>query len=184
MTMETVKVGKSIQKYLRISPQKVRLVLDTIRSQGADQAMTTLKHSNRKAARLILTGLKSALANAKVLKLDEKKLFVSVAKADVGPTLKRFLPRSMGRADRLLKRTSHITVIVREGKRDVNEAVKTGKKEEVKEVKSKEPKAKKEKQQATLRQAQGGEQSRTTSDKKQDNKKTETKLKKTKGASK
>ena len=70
MTVETARVGKSIQKYLRISPRKVRPVLNTIRSQSATRAINILRTSDKKAARLILTGLKSALANAKVLKLD------------------------------------------------------------------------------------------------------------------
>lgn len=143
MTVETARVGRSIQKYLRISPRKVRPVLNTIRSQSATRAINILRTSDKKAARLILTGLKSALANAKVLKLDEAKLYVSEAKADGGPILKRFLPRSMGRADRILKRTTHITVIVKEGRKDVNEVKSAAKKEEVKEVKTKEPKAKK-----------------------------------------
>jgi large subunit ribosomal protein L22 len=122
------KTATCILKYLRISPRKVGLVLETIRRKNIPQAKAVLANTNKKAARFILNALNSAAANAKVLKLDEKRLFVSEAKADAGPTLKRFLTRSMGRADRLLRRTCHITVTVKEGRAPVSEpaASKTG----------------------------------------------------------
>ena len=150
MTAENIKIGKSVQKYMRISPQKVRLVINLIKRKGTDAAATILKNNNRKAAKVILLGLKSAVANAKVLKMDEAKLFVSEAKADCGPTLKRFMTRSMGRADRMLRRTSHITVLVREGKKDVNE-IKAAAKAEPKEVKTKAPKVKSEEKAVKLK---------------------------------
>ena len=112
--METTKVGKCILKYLRIGPRKARLVCNTIIRKPANQALFNLRFMNKKAARFVLEGLKSAIANAKVLKLDPEKLYVSEAKADVGPLMKRFMARSMGRADRMVHRTTHITVTVRE----------------------------------------------------------------------
>jgi len=143
MAAENIKIGKSVQKYIRISPQKARLVIDLIKRKGTDAAATILKNNSRKAAKLILLGLKSAVANARVLKLDEAKLYVSEAKVDCGPTLKRFMTRSMGRADRMLRRTSHITVLVSEGKKDVNE-IKMVAKAEPKEAKAKAVKVKSE----------------------------------------
>ena len=124
MAVERAKVGRSIQKHLRLSPRKVRLVLDTIRGKDIETAAVTLKNSTKKAARLISLGLKSAVSNAKQLKLDESRLFVSEVRADGGPTFKRFMTRSMGRADKLLKRTTHITVIVSEGKKKIITGVK------------------------------------------------------------
>jgi large subunit ribosomal protein L22 len=109
-----MKTAVCILKYLRIGPRKVRLVLATIRRKPVDQALAILKHTNKKAAHLVYQAVKSAAANAKVLKMDEARLYVSEAKADGGPLMKRFMTRSMGRADRMLRRTSHITVRVAE----------------------------------------------------------------------
>ncbi len=106
---------KAVTKYLRIAPRKMRLVIDTIRKRPALEAMGILSLLNKKGARMAAKTLKSAIANAKNLKLDEKRLYVADIRADGGPVLKRFLTRSMGRADRLLKRTTHLTVIVCEG---------------------------------------------------------------------
>lgn len=113
-SMETTKVGKCILKYLRIGPRKARLVCNTIIRKPANEALFSLKYMNKKAARFVYQGLKSAIANATVLKLDPAKLYVAEAKADTGPLMKRFMARSMGRADRMVHRTTHITVIVRE----------------------------------------------------------------------
>lgn len=106
---------KAVTKYLRIAPRKLRLVIDTIRKRPALEAMGILSLLNKKGARMAAKTLKSAIANAKNLKLDEKRLYVCDIRADGGPVLKRFLSRSMGRADRLLKRTAHLTVVVCEG---------------------------------------------------------------------
>ena len=105
-------------KYLRISPRKVRLVLDLVRNKHVDDARDILANLNKKAARLTGELLKSAVANAKVKKMDEETLFISDIRADGGPTMKRFMSRAMGRADRILKRTSHIKVVLIEKKRE------------------------------------------------------------------
>jgi large subunit ribosomal protein L22 len=103
---------------MRIGPRKVRIVLETIRRKPTAQAMYQLQTMKQKAARMVFQTLKSAVANAKIKKMDENRLFVLIAKADGGPTMKRFLTRSMGRADRILKRTSHITIIVSDGQKE------------------------------------------------------------------
>lgn len=106
--------AKALGRYLRISPRKMRLVINTIRRKPADRALLELSFIHRKAARMAHKVLKSAIANAKVLKMDAGRLVVSDVRADGGPVLKRFFSRSMGRADRMLKRTTHLTVILRE----------------------------------------------------------------------
>lgn len=106
--------AKALIKYLRIAPRKVRLVIDTVRNKPVREALYRLQAINKKAARLAEEAVKSALANAQVLKMDEGRLVVSEIKADGGPTFKRFMSRSMGRADRILKRTTHLTVVLEE----------------------------------------------------------------------
>lgn len=106
---------KAVAKYIRISPQKARLVADVIRGMSADQAVTTLRFMPKKAARIIRRVLESAIANADHnTSVDVDSLFVKEIQIDGGPMLKRFSPRAMGRATRILKRTSHITVVVDE----------------------------------------------------------------------
>lgn len=112
--------ARAVIKYLRIAPRKVRLVLDTIREKPVKEALYRLAVLNKKGARLAEEGLKSALANAKVLKMDEGRLYVSEVKADGGPTFKRFMSRSMGRADRILKRTTHLTVVLEEAAKKIS----------------------------------------------------------------
>lgn len=107
---------KAVVKHVRIAPRKMRLVIDTIRRRPALEAVGMLTLMPKKAARIAVKVVKSAIANAKNLGLDEKRLIVSDIRADGGPSMKRFLTRSMGRADRILKRTTHLTVIVAEGK--------------------------------------------------------------------
>jgi large subunit ribosomal protein L22 len=100
-------------RYIRQSPFKVRQVLDMIRGLPIDEARALLAHVNRRAAEPVGKLLDSAVANAEHnLALDEEELFIEAAYADEGPTLKRFRPRARGRATRILKRTSHITIIV------------------------------------------------------------------------
>jgi len=99
--------------FARISPQKARLVADQIRGKSVDQALEILAFSNKKAADLIKKVLESAIANAEhnegadIDDLNVAKIFV-----DEGPIMKRIMPRAKGRADRILKRSSHITVVV------------------------------------------------------------------------
>ncbi len=102
-------------KYVRESPFKVRRVLDLVRGLPVEEARTVLEFTNRKAAGTVKKVLDSAIANAEHnFALDAEELFVSKAYADEGPTLKRWRPRARGRATKILKRTSHITIVVAE----------------------------------------------------------------------
>jgi large subunit ribosomal protein L22 len=106
---------KAVAKYIRVSPQKARLVADVIRGMKADTAVTTLRFMPKKAARILRKVLESAVANADQRdSVDVDTLYVKEITVDGGPMLKRFSPRAQGRATRILKRTSHITVIVDE----------------------------------------------------------------------
>lgn len=100
-------------KYIRESPNKVRRVLDLVRGLPVDEAQAVLQFTNRKAATTIKKVLDSAVANAEHnFALDVEDLFIAEAYADEGPTLKRWRPRARGRASQILKRTSHITIVV------------------------------------------------------------------------
>lgn len=106
---------KAVQRYARTSAQKARLVADQVRGKPVDEALNMLKFSPRKAAVLIRKVLASAVANAENnMSMDVDKLFVSRIMVDEGPSLKRVQPRAKGRADRIVKRTSHISVWVAE----------------------------------------------------------------------
>ena len=104
-------------KYLRIAPRKMRPVINVIRYQHPEKALYLLASVNKKSARMIEKLLKSAVANAKVLGMDHARLTISDIRADGGPVMKRLMERSMGRADRLVKRTTHLTIILTEGTR-------------------------------------------------------------------
>jgi large subunit ribosomal protein L22 len=105
--------AKAIAKYIRISPRKVRLVVDLIRGKKVDEALSILKYTPKRASEAVTKVVKSAAANAEHnLQADKEELFVTSAYVDQGPTFKRFQPRAMGRADVLRKRTSHITIVV------------------------------------------------------------------------
>jgi large subunit ribosomal protein L22 len=109
MAMET----KAILRYVRISPRKARLVVDLIRGQDVASALNTLKFTPKSASRVIEKVLKSAIANAVDREIgDPDELRVTRAYVNGGPIMKRFRARSMGRANPIKKRTSHITVIV------------------------------------------------------------------------
>lgn len=102
-------------KYARISNRKVAIVLDLIRNKPVGEAMAILKHTPKSASILVEKLLASAVANAENnFNMDVSKLYVSEAFANQGPTLKRIRPRAKGRAFRIKKRTSHITVVVKE----------------------------------------------------------------------
>ncbi|MDO5674388.1 MAG: 50S ribosomal protein L22 [bacterium] len=106
---------KAVAKYIRISPQKARLVADVVRGMDAGQALTTLRFMPKKGAAIIRKVLESAVANADQMgTVDVDTLFVKEILVDGGPILKRFRPRAQGRATRILKRSSHITVVVDE----------------------------------------------------------------------
>jgi large subunit ribosomal protein L22 len=106
---------RAVSKYIRISPTKARLVADLVRSKPLDEALTILKYTPKKGARYIGKTLRSAMANAENSRvMDMDNLFVKTIHVDEGPRLKRWRPRAMGRATRIIKRSSHITVVLEE----------------------------------------------------------------------
>ena len=106
---------KAIAKYVRISPRKVRIVMDLIRGKDVSDALAILKFTPKRGAVLTAKVLNSAIANAENnFDMDAENLYVSKCFVDQGPTIKRIHPRSRGQAFSILKRTSHITVIVSE----------------------------------------------------------------------
>lgn len=107
--------AKAHLKYLRISPRKVSIVLDLIRNKPATYAMAVLKNTNKAAAEPVAKLLKSAMANAENnFGMNKDSLVVSECYANAGPILKRIMPRAQGRAFRINKRTSHVTIVVEE----------------------------------------------------------------------
>ena len=105
--------SKAVAKYVRIAPRKVRVVMDLIRGKNVAEAFAILKFTPKAGAEVVEKVLRSAVANAENnFDMDVDKLYVKTAFADQGPTLKRIRPRAKGSASRILKRTSHITVIV------------------------------------------------------------------------
>ncbi len=105
--------AKAILKYSRVAPRKVRLVVDLIRGKAVSEAVNILKFTRRSASGVLEKVLKSAVANAENLEIgDPDDLLVQEAFVDGGPVLKRFRARSMGRANPIKKRTSHITLVV------------------------------------------------------------------------
>ena len=107
--------AKAVAKYIRISPRKAAQVADLIRGKSVGEAYAILKFTPNKGAAIIEQVLKSAVANAEHnYNMDVDSLYVSSIFVNQGPSLKRFKPRAMGRADGIMKRTSHITVMVSE----------------------------------------------------------------------
>ena len=107
--------AKAVLKYTRISPRKVEIVLDLIRNKPVDLAMAILKHTPKAACEDLEKLLKSAVANAENnFNMDKNNLYVSECFVCLGPMLKRIRPRAQGRAYRILKRTSHVTLVVKE----------------------------------------------------------------------
>ena len=111
----------AVARFIRIQPTKVRLMARHVLGRPIDQAVNTLTFSPNKTARVLLKVLNSAVANARTSKLasisDIDRLVVFRIYVDQGPSMKRWHPRSQGRANAILKRTSHITVVVKEAKR-------------------------------------------------------------------
>lgn len=107
--------AKAIAKYVRTSSMKIGIVLDLIRGKKVNEAFAILQFTPKNAAEVVTKVLKSAVANAENnLNLDVTRLYVSNAYAGQGPTLKRFRPRAQGRAYRIQKKSSHITIMVTE----------------------------------------------------------------------
>ena len=108
-------VVKAAGSYIRISPQKARLVADVVRGMNVDQAITTLRFMPKKGAVILRKIVESAVANASQDdQIDIDNLYIKKVTVDGGPSLKRIRPRAMGRATGIIKRTSHITVVLDE----------------------------------------------------------------------
>lgn len=106
--------ARATLKYARISPRKVKIVLDLIRNQDADKAMAILKFTPKSACEYLEKLLKSAMANAENKNMDMSKIYVAECAACPGPILKRIRAKDHGRAHRILKRTSHVTLVLKE----------------------------------------------------------------------
>ncbi len=130
----------AVAKNVRMSPRKVRLVLDLIRNQKATEAVETLRFVQKAAARPVLKVLESALANAEHNhKLEREQMIIVDCYADMGPTIHRATPRAMGRAHPIRKRTSHIWIYVSDGKAEMRNEKREVKGED-KKIKTKESK--------------------------------------------
>jgi len=106
---------KAVAKYVRIAPRKVRLVIDLVRGKKVDEALGILQFTPKRASKVVIKLIKSAIANAEQNPgVDIDNLYIKRIYADEGPTLKRIRPRAFGRAYLIRKRTSHITVILDE----------------------------------------------------------------------
>lgn len=109
---------KAQAKYIRMSPRKIRLVVDLVRGLDVEEAKTQLNFMNKIAARPVLKLLESAVANASHnFKLKKENLYIKEIQVDGGPTLKRWKPRAFGRATPIRKRSSHITILLDERKK-------------------------------------------------------------------
>lgn len=107
--------AKAIARTVRIAPRKVRLVVDLIRGKQVGEAIATLRLTPKAASPVVEKLLNSAIANAEHnYDMDINNLVVSEVFVDEGPTMKRFRPRAQGRASQINKRTSHITIVVKE----------------------------------------------------------------------
>ena len=99
---------------LRIAPRKVKIVLDLIRNKPCDEALAILKYTPKAACEPLEKLLKSAMANAENKDMDTSRLYIAECRVDQGPTLKRIRPRAQGRAFRINKKTSHISLVLKE----------------------------------------------------------------------
>ena len=107
--------AKAVLRYVRISPRKVGILCDLIRGKSVNQAVAILSTTPKAASEPLLKLVKSAAANAENNhSMDPEKLYVAETHADPGPIIKRFMPRAQGRAYRINKRTSHVTVVLKE----------------------------------------------------------------------
>lgn len=107
--------ARAVAKYIRMSPRKVRLVVDLVRGQGVDEALTMLRFTPKAAARVVAKVIASAAANAdEAYGISSDELYISDIRADAGPTLKRGRAGARGRYKPILKRSSHITVVLAE----------------------------------------------------------------------
>ena len=107
--------ARAVNRYVRISPRKVRLVVDLIRGRRVEEALSVLEHIPQGSARVLAKTIRSVVANAEsTQRVDVDRLFLKRIHVDPGPTWKRYIPRAQGRATRVRKRSSHVTVVVDE----------------------------------------------------------------------
>ncbi|MEZ7197805.1 MULTISPECIES: 50S ribosomal protein L22 [Pseudodesulfovibrio] len=107
--------AKAVAKFIRVSPRKARIVAENIKGKGVEDALNILRFTPKKSAALISKVLYSAVSNAEQMPgVDVDSLIVDSVVVNEGPTWKRIQPRAMGRAYRIRKRTSHITIVVKE----------------------------------------------------------------------
>ncbi|KXZ38986.1 large subunit ribosomal protein L22 [Alkalithermobacter thermoalcaliphilus JW-YL-7 = DSM 7308] len=107
--------ARAIAKYVRVTPRKAGQIADLVRGKNVNEALAILKYTPRAAAPIVAKVIKSAMANAENNKnMDPDKLYIAEIYANQGPTMKRFMPRAMGRATAIRKRTSHIGVVLKE----------------------------------------------------------------------
>ena len=107
--------ARAITKFIRVSPRKVRLVVEQIRGKGVEEALNILTFVPKRSAGIVAKTLRAAVANAEnTQSVDVDRLFVKQAKVDEAGMWKRFTPRAQGRATRIRKRLSHVTIIVDE----------------------------------------------------------------------
>ncbi len=106
---------KAVARFVRCSPQKAREISKLIKGKGVNEALSILRFSPKRTSSIVEKVVKSAMANASHLsKVDVDNLLVDRVWVNQGPTLKRWIPRAMGRPTRILKRMSHITVVLKE----------------------------------------------------------------------
>ena len=111
--------AKAVERYLRMSPRKIRYVADMIKSRSIEDAIDILSLTPKAAAIVVKKAIQSAVANAtENHKMKEEDLFISRILVNEGPTLKRFKPRARGRATRIRKRTAHLSIYVSNGKEE------------------------------------------------------------------
>jgi large subunit ribosomal protein L22 len=103
-------IAKAETKHIRISPQKVRLVLDLIRNRDVGEAEAILRHTSKRSCESIIKILRAAVANAKTKGIDADRLYISKTLCNCGPRWKRFKAAAFGRAAPILRRTSHIKI--------------------------------------------------------------------------
>ncbi|MBA3233676.1 MAG: 50S ribosomal protein L22 [Propionibacteriales bacterium] len=117
----------AVARFVRVTPMKARRVVEMVRGTNVDDALATLRFAPQAAAQDVYKVLESAVANATTTEsLERNTLVISKAMVDVGPTLKRFRPRAQGRATRILKRTSHITLVVQPAVAAADNPTRTG----------------------------------------------------------
>ena len=112
--------SKAVEKYIKMSPRKIKYVIDIVKKKRVEEAIGLLSLTPKSAAVFVKKAIQSASANAienfKDYKVKEEDLFIKEIFVNQGPTQKRFKPRAKGRADRVLKKSAHITVFVSDGK--------------------------------------------------------------------